>query len=62
MTHKKLGKILNDVTNPEKNVGGRPKVYIDDNAVALPMSVPSKQKDFLQKKWNADLEVFRIRK
>ena len=48
--------------NQEKNLGGRPKVFIDDVSVTLPMSVPSKQKEFLQKKWNLDLEIFRIQK
>jgi hypothetical protein len=48
--------------NQEKNLGGRPKVFIDDVSVTLPMSVPRKQKEFLQKKWNLDLEIFRIQK
>jgi hypothetical protein len=46
----------------EVNKGGRPKVFLEDVSVTLPMSVPKKQKEFLQKKWNLDLEIFRIQK
>ena len=46
----------------EKNLGGRPKAFIDDVCIVLPMSVPSKQKDNLRKKWLKDLEEFRIKK
>ena len=46
----------------EVNKGGRPKVFLGDVSVTLPMSVPSKQREFLQKKWNLDLEIFRIQK
>lgn len=46
----------------EKNVGGRPKAFKDDICVVLPMSVPSKQKEFLKEKWLKDLEKFRIKK
>jgi hypothetical protein len=62
MKKEKLRDVIFEITNPEKNLGGRPKVFLDDVSVTLPMSVPSKQKEFLQKKWNLDLEIFRIQK
>ena len=46
----------------KKNLGGRPKAFIDDVCVVLAMSVPSKQKENLRKKWLKDLEEFRIKK
>lgn len=62
MKKDKFKDVTFEVKNPIKNLGGRPKVFIDDVSETLPMSVPSKQKEFLQKKWNLDLEVFRIQK
>jgi len=62
MKKEKLRDVIFEITNPVKNLGGRPKVFIDDVSVTLPMSVPKKQKEFLQKKWNLDLEIFRIQK
>lgn len=34
----------------KKNLGGRPKAFIDDVCVVLAMSVPSKQRENLRKK------------
>ena len=62
MKKEKLRDVIFEVTNPVKNLGGRPHAFLDDVSVTLPMSVPSKQKEFLQKKWNLDLEIFRIQK
>ena len=62
MKKEKLRDVIFQVTNPQKNLGGRPKVFIDDVSETLPMSVPSKQREFLHKKWNLDLEIFRIQK
>jgi hypothetical protein len=62
MKKEKLKDVIFKITNPEKNLGGRPKVFIDDVSETLAMSVPSKQREFLQKKWNLDLEIFRIQK
>ncbi len=45
----------------EKNLGGRPKAFIDDVAVVLPISVPSKERERLRIKWNKDLDEFRIK-
>lgn len=53
---------INKEIKKEVNKGGRPHVFLDDVSETLPMSVPSKQKEFLQKKWNLDLEIFRIQK
>jgi hypothetical protein len=46
----------------QKNLGGRPKAFIDDVAVVLPISVPSKERERLRIKWNKDLDEFRIKK
>ncbi len=62
MKKEKLRDVIFEVTNPQKNLGGRPRVFLDDVSETLPMSVPSKQREFLQKKWNLDLEIFRIQK
>ena len=62
MKKEKLGKILKDLTNPEKNVGGRPKAFVDDVCVVLPMSVPGKEREMLKIKWNKDLDKFRVKK
>lgn len=62
MKKETLKDLIYDLTSPEKNKGGRPHAFLDDVSVTLPMSVPRKQKEFLQKKWNLDLEVFRIQK